>query len=857
MFTKTQSEYLLRRLQRNEVVLFVGAGFSIGAKNYNNENLPTGRQFSEKIWKFISMPGDYDETNLQTMYELLLTKGKKIDDVKRFLNGEFIVKDFPEFYKFISLPYWYKIYTTNIDNLLEKIYQSSEQKPQIIKFPKDEYREVDKSLENIQIVYLNGKLPCEPNELIFSRKQYSRNFNSLHPLYHQFVNDYSTTTTIFLGTSIDEPIFEQYIAARETRKSGITEYRPQSFLIDPFISPAKKSLLKDLYNIEPINATAEEFISWLHKNKESFLSKIDTLKITFPSLSELYEKSSEKTIRQLGNSFNDFSQGFSKINPFGVARMKSKNFLLGTSPTWNDIYNNLDAPRKITQVLFEKVEEGFIDEPEKLLVFALLGSAGCGKSTILKRLGLLLSQNGRTVFLSYSEYLPDWQSIVQTINGLNQKVILIFDNADLILTQLPNLVEELQICDVPPIIIISTRTNIFDRLTCKLEPIANFYQYDTPNLDRDEIIEVINRLEENNLLGHLKGMSTSDRIREFEQRSKKQILVAMREATKGESFDEIIKSEFHEIVPLEAKFLTACIALTTDAGFTISKQDFVGFSDSSPAETLYYLERNLHNVVIKAGPNQDRLLLRHRTIAEFIINNCLDIVALKKVYLRILSSLAPEINVHDWQSRKFSLYKEIINHYKVYKRFKLNIDHARELYESLVTYFNYDFQFWLQYGSLEMEGKGGSLELAENYLSQALSLKPSNCYIKNALANLYYRKSIETKNLGESISFREEANRIINEVFSLKNFDDAYTYHIYCKGNYNYIINCIDKLDLIKIELESLRKTIKLGTISYPANKKLKQISEVIEKAYLLTSIDGSIEFPSLINEFESNLNSW
>jgi len=851
MFTKAQSEYLLRKLQRNEVVLFVGAGFALEAKNLDNENLPTGKQFSEKIWKFIGMPDEYDGTSLQTMYDLLLNKGIKTDDIKGFLNRAFSVKEFPEFYKLLPLPYWYKIYTTNIDNLLEKIYQSSEQMPKILRYPKDEHEEIDKSLEKIQFIYLNGKIPCEPNELIFSRKQYARNLNSLQPLYHQFVNDYSTTTTIFLGTSIDEPIFEQYIAARETRKAGITEYRPQSFLIDPYISPAKEALLKDLYNIVPIKATTEEFVSWLHDNEEYFLTKIDTLKITFPSLSELYEKSSEKTIRLLGDAFNDFSQGFAKINPFGVARTKNKNFLLGTSPTWDDIYNNLDAPRKITQVIFDNVEKAFLNEHEKLKVFALLGSAGCGKSTIIKRLGLQLSQSGRTVFLSYSEYLPECENIVQTLNGLNQKIILVFDNADLILTQLPKLVEQLQLCDIPPIIVISTRTNVFDRITSKLEPIINLHQFETPNLDRDEIIEIINRLEENNLLGHLKGLHPIDRIKEFEYRSKKQILVAMREATKGENFDEIIKSEYHEIVPIEARFLTSCIALTTDAGFTISKQDFVGLSDAPPAETLYFLERNLHNVVIKAGPNHDRLLLRHRAIAEFIINNCLDIDALKKVYLRILSSLAPEINVYDWQSRKFALYREIINHYKVYKRFKLNINHARELYESLIPYFNNDYQFWLQYGSLEMEGKGGSLELAENYLNQAFSLRPSSLYVKNSLANLYFKKSIATTNPGESISYREEANKIINELFSFANFDDAHTYHIYCKGNYNYIINQIPNFKSMRIEFESLRKTIRQGIINHPVNKKLKQIGEIIEKAYLLTAVDGKVEFPIITNEFE------
>jgi hypothetical protein len=851
MFDKSQSEFLLRKLQRNEVVLFVGAGFSLDAINKTNQKLPTGRVFAEKLWTFLGMPGAYDGTTLQTMYELLINKGIKHPEIKELLESTFLVKSFPDYYNNFSLPFWHKIYTTNIDNLLEKIYYKSKQTFKILKYPKDEYQEVDKSLETIQFVYLNGKLPCDPNELIFSPKQYATNSNSLQPLYHQFVNDYATTTTIFLGTSIDEPIFEQYIAARETRNSHLSEHRPQSFLIDPFISPARESVLKSLYNIECIKATTLEFSNWLQDNSGYFLDRQETLKITFPSLADLYTHSSERTINEYGQYFNEFSSGFKKVNLFGVAKSKNKNFLLGTSPSWNDIYNNLDASRKITTQIFDAVEDSILNEPSTIKLFTLLGSAGCGKSTILKRLSLRLSQNGRTVFFSYSEYIPDYNSIVQTINSLKQSVVLVFDNADLMLLQLPKLIEALQKCNFPPKVIISTRTNVFDRLTSRLESIVSLVDFKTPNLDRDEIIEVINKLAENNLLGNLKGLSDLMRIKEFENRSKKQILVAMREVTKGESFDNIIKSEYGDIVPSEAKFLTACIALTTEAGFTVTKQDFVGFSYATPAETLYFLERNLHDVIIKAGPKQDRLLLRHRTIADYIINNCLDGQTLKKVYLRILSSLAPEINIYDFKSRKFAMYREIINHYKVYKRFKSNINNARELYESLIPYFNLDFQFWLQYGSLELEGKGGSLELAQNYLLQAESLRPKSVYVKNALANLYYKKSILTADKAESFSFREKGNDLMHEVLSDKSFDDAYTYHIYCKGNYNYVIEKIDNLDDMKKEFLNLKKVIQQGMDSHPLNKRLKQISQVINKAYLLTAVTGDYNFPSILTDFE------
>lgn len=851
MFSKTQSEYLLRRLQRNEVVLFLGAGFATEATNKNNEKLPTGHQLSEKIWKYLGMPDSFDGTPLTTMYDLLLNKGKKTSEIKNFLESTFIVKDFPEYYKNLTIPFWLKIYTTNIDNLLESIYKFSDQRPSILKYPKDEYKEIDRSLEFIPIIYLNGKIPCEPNELIFSRKQYAKSTNNFQPLYHQFINDYSTTTTIFIGTSIDEPVFEQYIAARETRRTGISEHRPQCFLIDRHISPAREPLLRDLYNIEPIKASTEEFLEWIRYNSDELYDRLETLKIIHPTLWQIYEKSTEKNISALKEYFIDFSQGFSKVNPSQKIKQKNKNYLLGFSPSWDDIFNNLDAPRHITKDIYEYIEDSIKSKSGKINIVTLLGSAGSGKSTILKRLALQLAQNGRTVFISYSEYIPDYISIVKTIDSMNQKILLFFDNADLMLTQLPSLIEELNKCQVPPLILLSTRTNAFDRITSKFAPIENIKEFKTQNLDRDEIIELLKILDENNLLGQLKGLSQENRIKEFEYRAKKQILVAMREATKGDNFDNIIKSEFQEIVPPEVRFLTACISLTTEAGFTISKQDLIEISDLSPAETLYFLERNLRDVVIKAGPKEDRLLLRHRTIAEYIINNCLDLEKLKQVYLRILTSLAPEINIYDWKSRKFSLYREIINHYTVYRRFSQDISKARELYESLIPFFNMDYHFWLQYGSLELEGAGGNLDLAENYLLQAESIKPKNIYVKNALANLYFKKSIATRSNAEAITHKETANEILNEIFEDPYYDDPYTYHIYCKGNYSYLIEWVKDLEVLKREFEFLKKKINEGMKKHPLNKRLQNVSDIITRAYLLTTTKDKIDFPVIPNDFD------
>lgn len=855
MFAKPDEEYLIRRLARNEVVLFLGAGFSIMAINGLGETLPTGKGFSKKIWEMLGYSDDYEKynTHLSSMYQVLIDSGKPHSEIIELLENNFLVKSFPDVYYNITIPFWYKIYTVNIDDLIERIYKHEDDpKLQILKYPTDEYKERDQSLDYLQGIYLHGKLPCKPKEVIFSRTQYANSTLIHNPLYEQFVHEYSTLPTIFIGTALDEPIFDQYIAARQSRRSDIAENRPKCFLIDPYINPIQESLYRNTYNIEPVRATTEQFLNWLESIAVQLPNKIDTLKTTLPSLSHLLSLGTFK--ESYRENVNEFSESFSRVNINKTYKQTSKAFLLGTTPTWADIFFNLDAPRPITIGVYEFVESLF-NKPDELFTVAVLGSPGSGKSTLLKRAAFALAKNGRSVYFSSSETIPTTTNLCRSLEMLNEKVVLVFDNAELILRRLVNMFDEFKKLKFPPIVVLASRTSEYDKITGRLDSFPKGEEFFMPNLERQEIISIINILDENNLLGYLKGMTGENRIREFEYRAKKQILVAMREATNGRDFDEIIKSEFRQIVPDEAKRLCLCVALATDAGFTVSKQDFVSFSSEEPATVLDYLERALRDIILKVGPKGDKLLLRHRVIASYILESCVKEQMLKQAYIMILSSLANEINNSNRNSRnprKFALYREIINHYTIYRRFSKNIDQAREVYEKLATYFNDDFQFWLQYGALESEGYGGDLQLAENYLNQADSLNPNNLFVQNAIANLYYKKAIQTNNSVEAITNKGYADGILLSNMSDKGKDDIYTYYIYAKGSYEYALKwAMGDKSKLKQYLQDIYKITKQATDLYPNDKKLRELNEVIFTSVLKAQTEEGAPYPIIFtNEF-------
>ena len=87
MFSKDDEKYLVRLIGSNQVVLFLGSGFTSEALNRMGEPFPLGRDLSIKLWDFLGYRSDYDETKLPEMYQAFLSSPIKLDRKKEFLEN--------------------------------------------------------------------------------------------------------------------------------------------------------------------------------------------------------------------------------------------------------------------------------------------------------------------------------------------------------------------------------------------------------------------------------------------------------------------------------------------------------------------------------------------------------------------------------------------------------------------------------------------------------------------------------------------------------------------------------------------------------------------------------------------------
>lgn len=346
MFDEHDKDLLIRSLTTNQAVLFLGSGFSSGAKNRRGLSMPVGHKLSEDLWKFLAYKGEYDSTDLPTLFEAALRSPKGHTELQTLLEDQLLCSSIPSWYETIKKIFWYRIYTTNIDDLVETIYKNGSGEPKLdrVVAPHEDFRERDQFLRSIQYVKLNGSLPSSPKQITFSTRQYARRSGEHDTWYDHFVRDYSTHVTILIGTNLNEPLFWQYIEVRDRKIPGAVEHRRRSFLICPVISPAKREMLSAL-NIVGVEANAEQFLTWIESTINHFPGRRQVLEVASPSLAAVFDASSETLPPEKYKRLERFYECFEPVRlPIPVASHR-KLYLLGASPGWQDLAHEFDAPR--------------------------------------------------------------------------------------------------------------------------------------------------------------------------------------------------------------------------------------------------------------------------------------------------------------------------------------------------------------------------------------------------------------------------------------------------------------------------------------------------------------------------------
>ncbi len=661
---------LREQMERAEITLFTGAGFSYGARDYKGQPVPQVNDLRREIADLAWPDEPFDENStLQDTYAAALveSRAKLTDHLRTRLSVDpNTVTD--EHSLWLSMP-WHRAYTVNIDDL-ETAAARSFNLPRSIR----PHSAVSAGLppaegSDLLYVHLNGTLDDIPN-VTFTEPQYGRRSGQPDYLYEQLTAELLSYPVVFVGTTLREPLFWQYITLRDDRgPRGVSEHRPASYLVCPELSPDRRRLLST-YNIKWVPMSASDFATQvLAQVKDAAETGLKTLRAT------------------------PVAQGIRLPTVAEVASLPERSlseYLMGARPRWDDIRSGRAVDR-----VFER------DIPADLArgVLLVTGTAGAGTSTTLKSLALRILGQNRDVRWLDADDAFEVHSLGRWLRNYEKDIVVIIDDADTRGRALNDLLADSRASLGNILVVLGMRAVRIDKTLRDWQSNNDDQrEFVVPLLQDDDIVLLLRALEQDNKLGILTSLSQEEREERVRKECGRELLVAMFDATTGDRFEAKIADEYGSLEG-EQKLIYAIVALATDMRAYLLKDEILMASGDLSNTSLYALDRLAARGLLTSERNRYRL--RHRRIAEIVMGRLRQSSELLAPYQGLIGAMASRYQGHARSDRESRLFSGLLSHRRVGNSFGL--DDARALYQSLEAACADDYHYWLQRGSYEVK----------------------------------------------------------------------------------------------------------------------------------------------------------
>ena len=270
--------------------------------------------------------------------------------------------------------------------------------------------------------------------------------------------------------------------------------------------------------------------------------------------------------------------------------------------------------------------------------------------------------------------------------------------------------------------------------------------------------------------------------------------------------------------------------------YTIDQDELLLACGSTSNKTLYAIDilyrRNLiirHNVSTGYGA-------RHRIIAEELIRH----VEFKQWFRQILEGILfafanavdPALSKTD---RRWRRLIKFINHDYIIRL--LSIEDARLVYERIEYILNWDYHYWLQRGSLEVEI--GDLSSATNFLNQARSLANGDRFVENEYAYLQMKKAVSNPHAPDALEMFNDGFNILKLLIEAYGKQSPYPYHVIGSQVLAWVrralIGSSEKSQL----LSSVIAYVKEGRKYHPRSRDLENLETAIEREWYMMAVSG------------------
>ncbi len=724
---RTELEHLERLgeiIQSGTCVLFLGAGVSL------DSGAPNGGQLAKDLGQRF-LPTDPESTDLGQVCELIdATEGRRaLNDwlIERFrgLTPPAALLSIPRFR-------WKSIYTMNFDTLLEEAYRQTPDALQRLHhfyYDKDPLSHLGSG--EAPLYKLHGCLSrayADDGRLVLTPDDFARVYESRRRFFNRLLEDVSDYTIFYVGFGRSDQDFRRVLLDVERAAGQLTDLR-RSYALQPGYRPSQATFWEGK-RVTLIDAAAVDFFRGLEGNlapEERYVPRQQArLEAELPLL-----RQKPKVTREI---LIDVERNFEVIDE--RVRLQTPNggeFFSGAQPNWAAIAVGVDAPRDLKdEVLATVLQDVHLDRQG--VQFGLVhAEAGSGKTTLLRRLGVDLALTWERIVIALKPFGElDFLALERLATAADERVYVLVDDAVSVARDLSQLLMTARRAKARLTVLATARTNEWREVQDDYG-FPGVEEFELQQLSRVEIEAVIASLTKHDALGLLAGVSHDAKVAAFETRANKQLLVALREATEGKHFDEIVVDEYDRIPSPEGQLAYLLVASLHRFGVLMRagllhralgiSLDEIGWRVLEPTTKVIVTQEPL-------GEADYYYTTRHPLIAEIVFDRKL---VSDRRRLEYYQDLIKHLDLG--YSSDLDAYRKLTRgkNRQLLRDFD-NADNRRELMRQLVQLDQSDAFAYQHAAMMELDER--NLEAAAKYLNRAITLLPLDASIRDTEGRL-------------------------------------------------------------------------------------------------------------------------
>jgi len=692
-------EELCPLIEKGEIALLLGAGFSFGNKSIN-ASIPSGDGLRDALLEKCGTAAG-PKTTLKDAYTYA---SKRIENFGQYLRDFFTVTKVEQWQEKMFQYSWSRIYTTNIDNVLNVAYEACNAKGQSAAnfafFNYCEQASTANVIGSIPVVSVHGTILDVDAGFIFSNLEYAIASAKLFDWHNELAARMLIGGLVVIGNQLDESDIDAYLSRRNATYGA--SLRTSNWIVMPSPDPIKReNYVEAGYRV--IDATAEEFLSAIYKYCRP-KKVVDIVLDALPVAKSRYAKAEAMT--WFKEAFNPVLQAIERSRfQSGILR----HFVTGAHPEWFYITNYAHARTPRISKLAEVISIHLAEASKGIGIMHVVGPSGSGKTTGIRSVLMDLVDKYPYIYEFDSANGIDIGKFISIISGFSEKskAIFVFYSAAEFYFAVNSIAAELD-DRIASYCLFILEDRIYDYKT-NLRHLAD--RPDAPTFEFgalafEDAKSICEKIGSHAIkLGEFSDLPIEKQAGQLLDRERGfggDLLSALYSLTTHQNFETKIFNEFHDVKDEDAKKILRTVAIINHLGFSVPMQYLAGILNLSIATIEEQLNAHLSGIVIDFG-SRGALTCRHRVIADCYFSNCIAKQGAQEEILGILNYLSNKFTIDDikYHPLPYQIYKRLISFDFLYDQYFSTASRKQDTertYHEAQKLYGHDGVFWLQFG---------------------------------------------------------------------------------------------------------------------------------------------------------------